>query len=112
MKTIEPPPSIDNQEDPKEHNLCKFLDENVLYGKKYMYIFFLKKFQFSLVMYFTIYKSENEKNLLSEPSTSVNPPPSPKSYVIRHNVDLPIPEHIGVNILRYNVNNSFLFYNI
>ena len=63
-------------------------------------------------MYFTIYKSENGKNLLSEPSTSVIPPP-PKSYVAGHNIDLPTPEHIEVNILRYNVNNSFiLFYNI
>ncbi|CAB5396134.1 unnamed protein product [Rhizophagus irregularis] len=63
---IEPPPSTDNQEDPKENDLF---------------------------MYFTIYKSENGKNLLSEPSTSVTPPP-PKSYVAGHNIDLPTPEHI------------------
>lgn len=43
---IEPPPSIDNQEDPKEHDLCKFLYENVRTGK-YIYIyFFLKNFNF------------------------------------------------------------------
>ncbi|PKK62373.1 hypothetical protein RhiirC2_759664 [Rhizophagus irregularis] len=70
--TIELPLSIDNQEYPKEHDLF---------------------------MYFTIYKSENRKNLLSEPSTSVNPPLLPKSYVTGHNVDLPTPNHIGVNIL-------------
>ncbi|CAB4489662.1 unnamed protein product [Rhizophagus irregularis] len=50
-------------------------------------------------MYFTIYKSENGKNLLSELSTSVNPPPLPKSYVTGYNVDLPTPKHIWVNIL-------------
>ncbi|CAG8765503.1 9394_t:CDS:2, partial [Rhizophagus irregularis] len=41
----------------------------------------------------------NGKNLLSELSTSVNPPPLPKSYVTGYNVDLPTPKHIWVNIL-------------
>lgn len=35
---IEPPPSIDNQEDPKEHDLCKFMRMSVREKK----IFFLK----------------------------------------------------------------------
>lgn len=47
-------------------------------------------------MYFTMYKSENGKNLLSESSTSsVTPPLPPKSYVAGH-IDLPTPEHIEV----------------
>ncbi|CAB4393024.1 unnamed protein product [Rhizophagus irregularis] len=77
--TIELPLSIDNQEYPKEHDLF---------------------------MYFTIYKSENRKNLLSEPSTSVNPPLLPKSYVTGHNVDLPTPNHIGISHYLTNLPND------
>ncbi|GBB88435.1 hypothetical protein RclHR1_00150031 [Rhizophagus clarus] len=62
---IEPPPNINDQENSKEHGLF---------------------------MYFTMYKSVNGKNLLSESSASSVTPP-PKSYVAGH-IDLPTPEHI------------------
>jgi hypothetical protein len=58
--------------------------------------FFFKNFKFSLVMYFTMYKSENGKNILSESSESSATPP-PKSYVAGH-IDLPTPEHIEVQL--------------
>ena len=40
---IEPPPSTDNQEDPKEHDFCKFLYENVRTGKYIYNIYFFLK---------------------------------------------------------------------
>ena len=41
--TIEPPPNTDDQDDPKERNLCKSLYENVCMGNVF---FFLINFNF------------------------------------------------------------------